>query len=250
MKPPFGALLIAAMGCATTGPDPTAKLAIATTSPERGTKIDQDTHLRVVGDYALDDFSPGKDRITLVFKSHGGRTWEPREYMLPQAKGQVIFEVGGDELLKEASLVRPLQVLLVLDRKESPARVRTLRASDVVTFDAAPTAEDDAKLKGAKLLPPQIGRGQLLSDVVHDPRYRPHLPKELNVAGHSYWGIYKVCVDNDGGVFSVKMLRSAHPLVDDQWMALIRRYEHRPYTINGVPVVYCYPLRLEVRSAN
>ena len=66
----------------------------------------------VVADYALDDFAPGKDRITLVFKGVGDKTWEPGEFLLRQARGRVTFEVTGKQLLEERSLVRPVQMLL------------------------------------------------------------------------------------------------------------------------------------------
>jgi hypothetical protein len=236
-------------GCATTGPDPSAKVAIVTTFPGRGSKIEAGTKLRVVGDYALEDFSPGKDRITLVFKTAGGRTWEPQERVLDKAKGRVIFEIDGADLLKEASLVRPLQIMLAIDRRESPENVRILRASEVAVLDADQSEADQTRLRNAKLLPPQVGKGQLLTDVANDPRYKPTLPKELKSLGNVVvWGIYKVCVDNDGGVFGVSTVKSAHRLVDADWMARIRHYRHRPYSINGVPVPYCYPLRLEVHS--
>jgi hypothetical protein len=146
----------------------------------------------VVGDYSLEDFAPGKDRITLVFKSAGGRTWEPQELLLEKAKGRVIFEVGGDQILKQPSLVRPLQILLVIDRQEAPEKVRSLRASETVVLSADPAKANQARLEEARLLPPHIGKGQLLSDVANDPRVKPTLPMALNRAGNKVWGIYKV----------------------------------------------------------
>ena len=61
------------------------------------------------------------------------------------------------------------------------------------------------------------------------------------------WGLWKVCVDTEGAVYEVTLLKSAHPLVDDKWSALLRTWPHRPYTLSGVAVAYCYPIRLEVR---
>src|SRR5690348_11645850 len=112
--------------------------------------------VRVVADYALEDFAPGKDRVTLVFKARGGRTWEPKQYKLPQAQGQVVFEIAADVLLREPSLVRPVQALLVLDREEAPGKIRGLRATDLIFFAATPIAEDDARIHDAKQLSPQI----------------------------------------------------------------------------------------------
>jgi hypothetical protein len=94
-----------------------------------------------------------------------------------------------------------------------------------------------------------VGKGQLLSDMVNDPRYRPHVPLALAVPGSVYWGLYKICVDSEGKVHSVTPLKNAHPDLDESWMALIRTLEHRPYTIGGKQLPFCYPLRLEVRVA-
>jgi hypothetical protein len=263
------ATLLAASGCASTRATPPGNAAsnaeplaviprlsalprvtIVATFPDEGSKLEANTRLRVVGEYALEDFAPGRDRITVVFKARGKRTWESKEYVLSQAKGQVVFEIGADELSRESSLVRPLQVLLVLDRQASPGTSRALRSSDVIHFDLELATENNARLHLDTKFPPEVGKGTLLSDVVHDRRYKPFLPPALNIAGHSYAGLYKVCIDDDGGVYSVKMLKSAHVLVDAVWMKLIRTYEHRPYTVNGVDVPYCYPLRLEVRSTD
>jgi protein TonB len=102
----------------------------------------------------------------------------------------------------------------------------------------------------AKFLPPSVGKGQMISDMQNDPRYRPHLPPALNRAGMVVWGLFKLCVTAQGTVGSVQVLKSADKLVDNEWVALIKTLQHRPYSIGGRPVPYCYPLRLEVRSAN
>jgi periplasmic protein TonB len=100
----------------------------------------------------------------------------------------------------------------------------------------------------AKFLPPSIGKGQLISDMVNDPRYRPHLPAQLNRAGMVVWGLFKLCVTAQGSVQSVSVLKSADKLVDGEWTNLLKTLQHRPYSIGGRPVPYCYPMRLEVRS--
>jgi len=102
----------------------------------------------------------------------------------------------------------------------------------------------------ATLLPPRVGSGQLISDVLNDPRYRPSLPAQLNRAGMVVWGLFKICVSIDGRVTDVKVVKSADALVDGSWIEKIRTWQYRPYSINGRPVPYCYPMRLEVRSSN
>jgi hypothetical protein len=222
---------------------PATKLAI-TTTPAPETEIDADTKLRVVGEYSVPDFKAGKDRITIVFKTAGGKTWEPAKYLLTKAQGRVTFDLQGADLLKESSLVRPFQVVLVLDRGEG-ADARTLKASETVPFPAKRTA--DSPRPAVNILPPQIGAAQLVSDMKNDARYQPKLPAVLDVPGQSYFALYKVCVDTDGAVYSVKTLKGANPAVDGDWLALVRTLRHKPYTINGGPVPYCYPLRLGVR---
>jgi periplasmic protein TonB len=99
------------------------------------------------------------------------------------------------------------------------------------------------------LLPPKVGSGQLISDVQHDPRYSPTLPPQLNRAGMVVWGLYRICVSVAGQVTEVRSLKPADPLVEHDWVAKIRTWQYRPYSINGRPVPYCYPMRLEVRSS-
>jgi protein TonB len=102
----------------------------------------------------------------------------------------------------------------------------------------------------AKLLPPNVGSGQLISDVRNDPRFKPGLPPALNRAGMIVWGLFKICVTGQGTVSSVSILKPADPLVNDAWIAKIRTWQYRPYSINGRPVPFCHPMRVEVRSAN
>jgi protein TonB len=110
---------------------------------------------------------------------------------------------------------------------------------------AVPVAQETAKF-----LPPSIGKGQLISDMANDPRYKPRLPPALNRAGMVVWGLFKLCVTATGSVQSVQVLKSADKLVDNDWVAIMKTLQHRPYSIGGRPVPYCYPLRVEVRSAN
>jgi hypothetical protein len=248
-------VLALAAGCAARAPAPTPiskvddsgpRLAIVETSPPRGSEIDALTQVRLVAEYSLTELQPGKDRITLVLKTAGGKTWEPAKSLLTKSQGRVAFELPGAELLKQPSLARPFQVLLVLDRADAADGPRMLKASEVVSFLAARTSENP--LPSVNILPPSVGWAQLLSDPIHDPRYRPRLPPELDIAGARVWGLFKMCVDTSGAVYEVTALKSAHPAVDAQWMTLLRTYRHRPYFISRVAVPYCYPIRLEVRS--
>ena len=100
----------------------------------------------------------------------------------------------------------------------------------------------------AKMLPPNIGSGQLAVNV-NNPPYKPTLPAALNRAGNTVWGLFKICVTEGGAVKDVKVIKSADPLVDTNWAALIQnQWRYKPYSINGRPVPFCYTLRLAVAS--
>ena len=237
------ALLALGAACATE-----AKITIDKTTPTHGSSIEPDTVVRVVVDYSVNSLQPGRDKLSIVFKARGGGTWEPARYVLPKAQGQFTFEVPASVLLNHPSLVHPIQVLVALDRWDSADSRRAIAGSQVIFFRDA-KAEKQSEERAAQLSA-SIGKGQLLSDLVNDPRYRPRLPPGLNKAGMAVWGMFKLCVDNEGDVYRVTIIRHAHDEVDDDWTALLRTLKHKPYTIDGQPVPYCYPLRLEVRSVD
>jgi periplasmic protein TonB len=100
---------------------------------------------------------------------------------------------------------------------------------------------------GPVMVAPNVGTGQRISDL-SDPRFKPGLPPALNRAGMVFWGMFKICVSAQGKVSEVKIIKAADPLVDNEWLAKIRLWEYRPYTLNGRPVPFCHPARIEVRS--
>jgi hypothetical protein len=97
------------------------------------------------------------------------------------------------------------------------------------------------------MLGPGVGVGRRLSDL-SDPRFRPTLPPALNRPGVTVSGLFRICVSVAGQVNDVTVLRSADPLVDGDWAAVIRRWQYRPLTLNGRPTPFCYPLTLEVQA--
>jgi periplasmic protein TonB len=104
--------------------------------------------------------------------------------------------------------------------------------------------------EGPKMLNPQIGTGQLAIDP-SSGAYKPTLPPALKRPGMTFWGLYKICVTEQGSVKDVKMVKSADPLVDNDWMNKIRTmWKYKPYSINGRPVPFCYTLRLSVSATN
>jgi hypothetical protein len=97
------------------------------------------------------------------------------------------------------------------------------------------------------MLGPSLGVSQRISDL-SDPRFRPTLPPGLNRPGTTVRGLFKICVSVAGQVNDVKILRSADPLVDGAWTTVIRRWQYKPFTLNGHATPFCHPLMLEVQS--
>ena len=40
------------------------------------------------------------------------------------------------------------------------------------------------------------------------------------------------------------MIKPADPLVNDDWMAKIKLWKYKPYSVNGRPVPFCHPVRM------
>jgi periplasmic protein TonB len=95
---------------------------------------------------------------------------------------------------------------------------------------------------------PNVGAAHRLTDL-NDPRFRPSLPPSINRPGMSVWGVFRICVSANGQVEAVNMVKSADPLVDNDWMAKIRTWRYRPYSVDGRPVPFCHPARIVVNSA-
>jgi hypothetical protein len=242
--------MVVAAGCATagTGGAASGKIVVGETTPPAGSAIEADTVLRVAVDYTVDGFMADRDSIAVILKKHGGGSWEPSRKALTSAEGRIVFELSGADLLKQAELVRPLQLRFVLVSRTGEEKPRVVAGTEALVFGGPRSQpEDDQK---AKQLAPHVGKGYLISDVWNDPQLKPILPPSLNQAGNVVWGLFKVCVGNDGDVFAVRTLKSAHRDVDEPWKARIRRWKHKPYTLDGAPVPYCYPVRLEVRSSH
>jgi hypothetical protein len=99
------------------------------------------------------------------------------------------------------------------------------------------------------MLAPNIGTGQNITDMA-DPRFKPSLPPQLNRAGMSVWGLFKICVSAAGSVTSVNVMKPADPLVDADWQAKMRLWKYKPYSVNGRAVPFCTPVRVQVTATN
>jgi hypothetical protein len=96
--------------------------------------------------------------------------------------------------------------------------------------------------------PVTIKSGKRLTEL-GQPAVTPSLPTPLNRGGVTVWGMYRVCVSAAGEVTSVRVDRSALPGgLDAEWIAKMERWRYQPYEVNGRPVPFCSPVRLQVQG--
>jgi protein TonB len=103
---------------------------------------------------------------------------------------------------------------------------------------------------GPVMLPPNIGTGQRLTELRAGDPLTPALPPQLNRAGMTLWGLFKVCVSAQGTVSGVTIMKGADPLVDNEWIGKIKQWKYKPYTVSGRPVPFCSPVRVQVTATN
>ncbi|SRR6266498_1603637 len=100
---------------------------------------------------------------------------------------------------------------------------------------------------GPRMLTPQLGKGLLLIDP-NEEQYRVKLPPALERSGVSLYAIVRVCVSAQGAVTDVRVLKGAGPAIDPQIPSVLGRWRYRPFTLNGQPTPFCYPLRYEISA--
>jgi hypothetical protein len=94
---------------------------------------------------------------------------------------------------------------------------------------------------------PRVVKGERLADT-NDPRYRITLPAGFKGTASAYQGLFKVCVSREGAVRDVTVTESSgEPAVDAHWMQTIYTWPYRPYRIDGRPLPFCHPLKLNVK---
>jgi protein TonB len=100
---------------------------------------------------------------------------------------------------------------------------------------------------GPRMVTPQIGKGLLLIDP-NEEQYRVKLPPALERSGVTLHAIVRVCVSAQGAVTDVRVLKGAGPAIDPQIPTVLGRWRYRPFTLNGQPTPFCYPLRYEISA--
>jgi len=100
---------------------------------------------------------------------------------------------------------------------------------------------------GPRMLTPQLGKGLLLIDP-NEEQYRVKLPPALERSGVTLYAIVRVCVSAQGAVTDVRVLKGAGAAIDPQIPSVLGRWRYRPFTLNGQPTPFCYPLRYEISA--
>jgi outer membrane biosynthesis protein TonB len=109
-----------------------------------------------------------------------------------------------------------------------------------------PSASPPAPAPAAKA-EPVVVKGERLGDP-NDPRFRPIVPKKYAIPGKQYAGTFRICVSAQGTVSEVTTTTSTGEAeIDATWAKTIETWPYRPYSVNGRPLPYCHPLRLEVK---
>jgi hypothetical protein len=197
------------------------------------------------------------DRVARAWKVALDSQECPEWHMITADRRSLTFIVSGCGVVERVQVEcfgedcsRRVQSLTKLDQ---PRRLRTTDGSSWV--DPAHVGPTGELLKAEPTtLPPtaprQVAPGQRLNDM-NAPAHKPTLPKEINRAGIVVWGLYKVCIGAEGRVHAVSIIKSALPGgMDAHWISRIETFEYRPYSVDGRPVPFCHPLRLEVRSVS
>jgi periplasmic protein TonB len=108
------------------------------------------------------------------------------------------------------------------------------------------TAPPPPKSTGPKLLTTKAGHSLLAINPLVRP-YKVNIPEEYVARGDEYVAQIRICVNPDGSVANVKILRPSIPVIDLQIPQVIPRWRYKPYLVEGKPSAFCYPMNYRVR---
>jgi hypothetical protein len=99
----------------------------------------------------------------------------------------------------------------------------------------------------------------LLTDIRKAPHRITFTPELSRLSSPPFWGEYQVCVDREGKVTTVKVIRAASRRdggrdlpgapsrgLDRRWMEKVKTWRYQPYQENGQPRPFCYVANLEL----
>jgi periplasmic protein TonB len=108
------------------------------------------------------------------------------------------------------------------------------------------TAPPPPKSTGPKLLTTKAGHSLLAINPQVRP-YKVNIPEEYVARGDEYVTQIRICVNAQGTVSSVKILKPSISVIDLQIPQVIPRWKYKPYLLNGKPTDFCYPMNYRVR---
>lgn len=108
------------------------------------------------------------------------------------------------------------------------------------------TAPPPPKSTGPKLLTTRAGHS-LLKINPHVRPYKVNVPEEYVARGDEYVTQIRICVNAQGTVSSVRILKPSIPVIDLQIPKVIPRWKYKPYLVAGQPTPFCYPMNYRVR---
>jgi protein TonB len=108
------------------------------------------------------------------------------------------------------------------------------------------TAPPPPKSTGPKLLTTKAGHSLLAINPQVRP-YKVNIPEEYVARGDEYVAQIRICVNPDGSVANVKILRPSIPVIDLQIPQVIPKWKYKPYLVEGKPTAFCYPMNYRVR---
>ncbi|HXU81195.1 MAG TPA: hypothetical protein VN914_07345 [Polyangia bacterium] len=108
------------------------------------------------------------------------------------------------------------------------------------------TSEDGDRSDRLQALSEEACHGLLAVDV-EQPPYRPEVPPALS-SGQLITARLNVFVGRKGKVFGVKVVEPPNPeQLWGEWMRKLMTWRYRPYLVDGQPVGFSCPVRVEAR---
>jgi hypothetical protein len=106
-----------------------------------------------------------------------------------------------------------------------------------ITVSVIDTSEDprDGPLEPS----PETLHGLLAIDPSVSP-YNATLSSLYLPAGKRYTAVVRICVDQEGTVKSVRLVRPSLPRLDYQLRTVVPRWRYRPYLVDGRATPFCY----------
>ncbi len=177
--------------------------------------------------------SPSPDEVKRAWKAALVSPACPEQHMITADRRWLKFIVSGCGLMEQVEMACDEQQcareVLSSTRLAQPQR---LRPTDGKRW-ADPA---HAGLSKELILPPAtaaynsnpkvVVAGARLTDI-NAPAHKPTLPKEINRAGIVVWGLYMVCVTNEGDVHAISVIKSDLPGgMDAHWISKIETWKY------------------------